>query len=128
MARNYRAENLRRRYGITDADYQRQLTLQANECAICRTTLGDKALHVDHNHETGQLRGLLCNHCNLGLGHFRDSPDRLAAAIAYLHKGVVNQLPPGVSLAHAIRYDNQVRIASLQGGPSHADHPPAPGF
>lgn len=60
------------------------LSIQAaGKCAICGSSY---RLHIDHDHKTGQLRGLLCHFCNTGLGHFRDSPERLRAAIAYLMK------------------------------------------
>lgn len=75
---------LRRIYGLTSACLQRMLEEQNNMCAICGThvTRG----HVDHCHSTGKVRGILCNHCNIGLGHFKDSPAALQAAIQYLTK------------------------------------------
>lgn len=62
---------------------------QDGRCAVCAKPgeiLGKRSttLHVDHDHDTGQIRGLLCQDCNLGLGIFADSPDRLMAAAAYL--------------------------------------------
>lgn len=58
-----------------------------NTCGICGATEssgGKKQLHVDHDHTTGKIRGLLCNHCNLGIGHFKDDTELLQAAIKYL--------------------------------------------
>ena len=55
------------------------------ECEICEAPLTSKSAHRDHDHKTGLNRGLLCAHCNLGLGHFRDSVDLLSAAIKYLN-------------------------------------------
>jgi hypothetical protein len=63
---------------------------QGSACAICkRTDTGvarTKMLSIDHNHVTGKVRGLLCNWCNQGLGHFRDSPELLIKAAEYLKK------------------------------------------
>lgn len=80
---------LRRNYGINFGDYSRMLGEQGGRCAICGSppTGGPKSasrLHVDHDHDTGVVRGLLCNRCNLGIGYFADDPARLAAAIKYL--------------------------------------------
>jgi len=80
--------SLRCRYGMTKAALTALLTHQNGLCAICGSQ-GDAAkkrggLHVDHDHTTGLVRGLLCGHCNLGLGFLKDSVDRLARAIEYL--------------------------------------------
>ena len=54
------------------------------ECAICHKALTFRSACVDHCHESGETRGILCGHCNCGIGFFEDSPKRLEAAIAYL--------------------------------------------
>jgi hypothetical protein len=82
------------KYGITQNDYIKMLLEQKGVCAICglpETTLDKrsgqiKLLSVDHCHTTGKVRGLLCNHCNHGIGKFRDSIDNLQAAIKYLER------------------------------------------
>lgn len=62
-----------------------QLLAQHEVCAICEADeWGKKGPHVDHDHATGRVRGLLCGLCNNGLGNFRDDPARLQAAIDYL--------------------------------------------
>ena len=73
-------------YGLEMGGYDRMLTEQAGKCKICQTTdpKGKGSFHVDHCHSTGVIRGLLCHHCNLGLGHFQNSPTLLHAAISYL--------------------------------------------
>lgn len=68
--------------------------------AGCRLCGSHKSLHVDHNHTTGVTRGVLCNLCNVGLGHFREDPGLLRRAIAYLEAvppsfPAVPKLPPG---------------------------------
>jgi Recombination endonuclease VII len=72
------------RYGITREETIRLLEVQENLCALCRGPFGAKGFHVDHCHSGGQVRGLLCFHCNTGLGMFKDDPHRLQAAIDYL--------------------------------------------
>lgn len=73
---------LKRRYGI-DADHVAELIQrQDGLCAICVTR---QAKHVDHDHDTGNVGGVLCFSCNGALGQFRDDSDRLAAALEYLH-------------------------------------------
>lgn len=80
-----------RKYGITLHEYQKMSILQNDLCKIClqpdKTILReDGAVHlvVDHCHDSGKIRGLLCRSCNLGLGFFADSPSVLEKAIAYL--------------------------------------------
>jgi hypothetical protein len=63
-----RARSLRTRYGLSEADFARLLEKQQHMCAICHSELKDP--QVDHSHTTGEIRGLLCRVCNLGLGHF----------------------------------------------------------
>jgi hypothetical protein len=75
-------------YGLTEEMYQAMLARQKGRCAICRKKPRgkhtDAILHVDHCHETGEVRGLLCSHCNKGLGYFHDQPKMLRRAARYL--------------------------------------------
>lgn len=73
-----------RQYGLTEAAFTTMLEEQGRRCAICRTGIDAKNCHIDHDHATGVVRGLLCFGCNTGLGSFGDDETRLAAAIAYL--------------------------------------------
>jgi hypothetical protein len=79
-----RQRHLKRHFGLTPAEYAALLQEQGGGCAICGTEATNRALPVDHNHTTGENRGILCDHCNRGLGEFRDSVDVLMKAIAYL--------------------------------------------
>ncbi len=80
-----RAGHLRRKYGIYPADYCRMLGDRGGVCAICRLPpAADVSLHVDHDHETNQIRGLLCFRCNNALGDFDDSVARIDGAASYL--------------------------------------------
>ncbi len=76
-----RTYHLRRRYGITAGDADAMLAAQDGLCAICRAA---PAAHVDHDHETGAVRALLCFNCNGGLGQFKDDPAVLRAAADYV--------------------------------------------
>lgn len=79
-----RRQNLRM-YGLTPRKYAVMLELQGGVCAICRCACKTgRNLAVDHDHDTGVVRGLLCNDCNNGLGRFADDTERLEAAINYL--------------------------------------------
>lgn len=76
-------------YGITIEDYDRMFALQNNRCALCGSTESfgrSEHFFVDHNHSTGKIRDLLCNHCNTGLGKFRENIELLEKAIQYLKK------------------------------------------
>jgi hypothetical protein len=69
--------------GCTPDRYERMFTKQSGHCKICGKTQARK-LAVDHDHETGTIRGLLCSTCNTGLGCFGDSVDGLRNALEYL--------------------------------------------
>ncbi|MFI0446134.1 endonuclease VII domain-containing protein [Actinomadura sp. 6N118] len=74
---------LKLRYGITEQDVERMAAQQGGLCAIC---LSSAAKHVDHDHKTGKVRGLLCFSCNGALGQFGDDSRRMRAAAAYLER------------------------------------------
>lgn len=97
--RKWRAENAdkaresvsrsmrKRSYGITDEEYYGLLIEQEGGCAICgRPCSTGHRLSVDHNHATGEIRGLLCRRHNAGLGHFNDDPALMRKAIKYLER------------------------------------------
>ena len=86
------AQRIARTYGLSVDEYWKRLEDQGRCCAICRQPEDyqqagrTKRLSVDHDHETGAVRGFLCGRCNSGLGYFRDDPDMLRAAAAYLEE------------------------------------------
>jgi hypothetical protein len=83
--RSLRNSHLKRKYRITLADYEAMLAAQGRGCAICGAPEPDgQSLHVDHCHDTGAVRGVLCFTCNAGLGMFDHDADRLARAASYL--------------------------------------------
>lgn len=83
---------LRSHYGITLIEYEEMCAKQNGRCAICKQVQEHpdrwkspyRRLRVDHDHVTGKVRGLLCHHCNAGIGHLKDDPDVLRAAVRYL--------------------------------------------
>lgn len=87
-----RAGHVARLYGLAQDDYLAMFDQQGGVCAICRqpetmTYRGNvKTLCVDHDHETGRVRGLLCAACNFVLGKFQDDPARLRTAAEYLER------------------------------------------
>jgi len=74
---------------ITEEDYQVMLENQSGLCGICRRPNGGRRFHVDHNHDTGFIRGLLCHKCNLGIGNLDDSILLLESALKYMKEGPV---------------------------------------
>jgi hypothetical protein len=78
---------LKKEYGISLLDYNNMLIEQQNVCDICKNKcVSGKNLAVDHDHDTGKVRGLLCCKCNRGLGNFNDNLDLLEYAVLYLKK------------------------------------------
>lgn len=76
-----------KKYGLSTTGYTRLLVMQGNVCAICKQPPAEvNGLVVDHNHVTGEVRGLLCSPCNTALGLFKDSPDIIDSAVAYLEE------------------------------------------
>jgi len=75
---------LSKMYGITIDDYLRILAKQNGVCAVCGKTGGQKCLSVDHNHNTGKVRGLLCQRCNLVLGRMEDNPALIVKLAKYV--------------------------------------------
>ncbi|MCP3817206.1 endonuclease VII domain-containing protein [Streptomyces sp. A3M-1-3] len=80
-AQNNRAGYFMRTYGITEAQRDEMISSQMGICLIC---LSAPAVHVDHCHETGKVRGVLCFNCNSAIGKLGDDPDTLRRAITYL--------------------------------------------
>lgn len=92
VVRAYNRKHNLSRYGVTPEDYDRMLAEQDGKCALCGrppTPNGVRAaskLHVDHDHETGAVRDLLCSTCNVGIGNLGDDPGLLRAAAAYIER------------------------------------------
>jgi len=79
-----RMHQKKHKYGLTESEYLGMFDSQNNLCAICESSFDKVRACVDHSHETGEIRGLLCDRCNKGLGMFKDSQELLTKAIAYL--------------------------------------------
>ena len=93
VAAYMRVYHLANTYGLTVADYDAMKAEQGGVCAICKQPPLEhfwdgrvKELCIDHDHETGKVRGLLCGLCNKGIGNFRDNPRLMTEAIGYLEK------------------------------------------
>jgi muconolactone delta-isomerase len=78
MTPEYKAYRTRTRYKLTEQEFDE--VMKITHCCIC----GEPAVHIDHNHSTGKVRGRLCHLCNMGLGSFKDSAEKLQKAIEYL--------------------------------------------
>lgn len=89
-----RRRNLKAHYGMSDEDFSEMLGEQMGCCKGCGCSfrmskpLGADTCHIDHDHKTGKVRGLLCSNCNSALGHVKDSPATMRRLAAYVE--VVN--------------------------------------
>lgn len=81
-----RREIVIRRHGLTRADFDQMVADQGGGCAACGGISTKRPLQIDHCHDTGQIRGILCGNCNSALGHARDDVARLESLIEYLRK------------------------------------------
>jgi len=83
--RKAKKRSIVRTYGLTLEDYEKMLEEQNNLCKICNEPETEKkSLAIDHDHNTGKGRGLLCSKCNKGIGLLRDNPELLRIAANYL--------------------------------------------
>lgn len=77
---------LKSKYGITLKEYNNLLMEQENKCKVCGEPPIKQRLHVDHNHETGEIRGLLCQACNVSIGKMKESPELLEKLAKYIRR------------------------------------------
>lgn len=87
IKRKARADYVKRTYGLSVQEYAEMLNSCNRKCQICGGDESNSAfgtLYIDHCHQTGEIRGILCSFCNTGLGQFRDNPIFLKKAILYL--------------------------------------------
>lgn len=71
------------KYGVDKEWFEKHFT---GHCEICAAPITERTAHIDHDHATNQVRGILCGLCNKGLGQFKDSLERMRAAVSYLEK------------------------------------------
>jgi hypothetical protein len=91
----------RRTFGVSADEFDRLLAEQGGGCAICGVIPKRAAsLHLDHDHDTGAIRGILCLSCNQGVGQFRDDPGLLEKAARYLRGGAREATGDPVASAH----------------------------
>lgn len=83
-AERSRKSYLLKYYGITPEEYDR-IASEATKCAICSEGISSSNMHLDHNHATGAIRGVLCGSCNMGIGLLKDSPTIISNALKYLN-------------------------------------------
>lgn len=106
VKRTNRKRSLKYNHGLTLEEYEQLLRKQDNKCAICETSSpGTRhgVFHVDHNYETGYVRGLLCHPCNLMLGNAKDNLTTLNRAVQYLKDTNDNQTFRGPNGLRKIR-------------------------
>jgi hypothetical protein len=108
-----RDAHLRRTFGFSSAQYEDMLAAQGGGCAICGKPPGKISLHVDHDHESGEIRGLLCVGCNNALGQFKDDCDLLSRAAGYLRRDLLTLADEAQLAAMAVMRAGELRGASV---------------
>jgi hypothetical protein len=87
MRLEFTYKHLKRTYALDPAEFAAMVEAQSNRCAICKRDMGTgKQRHVDHCHETGDVRALLCSRCNIALGMADDDLERLWAMADYIER------------------------------------------
>lgn len=81
----YRRYHLRTKFGIDLATYDKLLRQQDGLCAICQSAPNGKPFHVDHDHSSHVIRGLLCDNCNMAIGLLQDDPEMIRRAARYIN-------------------------------------------
>lgn len=101
MERKARSGARWKKYGLSHNDVLEMLEAQENACAICACEMSTRSCHVDHDHDSGAVRALLCRRCNTSIGHFEDDPDLLRKAARYIerHRGKTKARRPKVMRA-----------------------------
>jgi hypothetical protein len=84
---------IRKKYGISIEEFNNLLNFQNNCCAICSKPIQKlrRRMNIDHDHETGKVRGILCSGCNTGLGHLGDNVEGLKKALHYLENATFDK-------------------------------------
>lgn len=84
--RTYARKQTLKKYGLTPEQFNVMLVSQQNACALCKKLheIDGEQFDVDHSHNTGKVRGILCTSCNKGLGLFKDNPALLRDAAIYV--------------------------------------------
>lgn len=101
-----RVLRLRWIYGLSPEDYERMNAFQNGSCFICQNPAGTRRLAIDHDHKTGQIRGLLCTWCNRAIGQFRDDVERVKRVLAYFTN------PPCTDALGAPRFGSKGRVTN----------------
>ena len=84
MLKKYRDQRIKYMYGLTPERLEKLIALQNNSCAICGVSFHQKKMFIDHSHEHKYTRGLLCLHCNSGIGFLKESEAIMSSAIEYI--------------------------------------------
>jgi hypothetical protein len=88
-----RAYRWRHEYGVSPEQVELMRVAQNNRCGSCFENFGTETPSVDHCHTSGEVRGLLCTKCNLGIGHFQDSPTRMRQGADYIERWLARRKP-----------------------------------
>ena len=86
---------MKRRYGLDEKAYASLFLEQEGKCKVCKNTLEykSKSTHIDHNHETLEVRGLLCHGCNTAIGLLREDKGTILSLLDYLFGEVTDEKP-----------------------------------